>query len=407
VKIAALRSFLESWPYDAENNIRVSRGTDGRKIILVRQPMGIEEYEMDGRPDGQGVHGMESAFAFHHARINAKQTDVANGLDLSAEDCAELFHEAILYHQRLIFLFRLKDWTRVERDATHSLRMVEFIKQHARCEEDRVQLDHWSADIARINPVAHAMILLGKNRYQDALKLACDAIGISQAVADDGPDHGKLAEALLKSVRESLANRPTLRMHEESLFLRHDDYWIIRYHGHAAFLKATRGLHCLALLLRYPGREFHVSELLAHPITVSTPAAVVAAREPVKGALYAGVPVLDAQAKAEYKHRVNDLRQELNQAERFNDPQRKTEVHNELQAIADHLASAVGFGGRDRRISSDAERARSAVTKCIKKAVREIGEAIPSLGYHLAARIKTGYFCSYKPHPDRPVAWKF
>ena len=198
-----------------------------------------------------------------------------------------------------------------------------------------------------------------------------------------------------------------LGTHKESLFLRQNDYWIIRYHGHAALLKSTLGLHYLAILLRDPGREFHVRELLAHPIAVSTPAAVVAAKGPVKGALYAGVPVLDAQAKVEYKHRVDDLRQELNQAERFNDPQRKTEVQNELLAIADHLASAVGLGGRDRKSSPDAERARSAVTKCIKKAVREIGEAIPVLGYHLAARIKTGYFCSYKPHPDRPVAWKF
>jgi hypothetical protein len=116
---------------------------------------------------------------------------------------------------------------------------------------------------------------------------------------------------------------------------------------------------------------------------------------------------LDAQAKAEYKCRVNDLRQDLNQAERFNDSQRKTEVQNELQAITDQLAFAVGLGGRDRKTSSDAERARSAVSKCIKQAVQKIGEAIPSLGYHLAARIKTGYFCSYNPHPNRPVAWKF
>ncbi len=172
-------------------------------------------------------------------------------------------------------------------------------------------------------------------------------------------------------------------------------------------LKSTRGLHYLAVLLRAPGREFHVRELLARPMDVSTPAAAVAANGRVMGGLYDGVPVLDAQAKAEYKRRFNDLRQELNQAKRFNDPERKTEVQNELQTIADHLASAVGLGGRDRRTSSDAERARSAVTKCIKQAVRKIGEEIPSLGYHLAARIKTGYFCSYNPHPDRPVAWKF
>jgi hypothetical protein len=186
-------------------------------------------------------------------------------------------------------------------------------------------------------------------------------------------------EQKVEQIRESLADRSSLATHEESLFLRHNDYWIIRYQGHAA--------------------------LLARPM-VSTPAAV-SGNEHVTGGLRAGVPMLDAHAKAEYKCRINDLRQDLNQAERFNDLQRKTEVQDELQAIAAHLASAVGLGCRDRRTSSDAERARSAVTKCIKKAVREIGEAIPSLGYHLAARIKTGYFCSYHPHPDRPVAWKF
>ncbi|HEU5239904.1 MAG TPA: hypothetical protein VFU37_22415, partial [Pyrinomonadaceae bacterium] len=161
---------------------------------------------------------------------------------------------------------------------------------------------------------------------------------------------------------------------EESLFLRQGDYWIIRYHGHTALLKSTRGLHYLAVLLRHPEQEFHVRELLPLPIGVSTPAAAIAANGPVTGGLHEGAPVLDARAKAEYKRRINELRQNLNHAKRFNDPQRKTEVQNELQAIADHLASAVGLGGRDRKTSSDAERARSAVTKCIKKAVREIGE---------------------------------
>jgi hypothetical protein len=46
------------------------------------------------------------------------------------------------------------------------------------------------------------------------------------------------------------------------------------------------------------------------------------------------------------------------------------------------------------------------VTKCIKKTIQKIGEAIPSLGYDLAARIKTRYFCSYNPRPDRPAAWE-
>lgn len=193
---------------------------------------------------------------------------------------------------------------------------------------------------------------------------------------------------------------------DRSLFSRHNDYWTIRYHGQTALLKSTRGLHYLAILLRDPRREFHVRELLSRPIAAST-LPTITAKGHVTGRLYAGVAVLDAQAKAEYERRINDLREDLNQAERFNDLQRRAEVQSELQAIADHLACAVGLGGRDRRISSDAERARSAVTKSIRKAIQKIGEAIPPLGYHLAARIKTGYFCSYHPHPDRPVAWKF
>ncbi len=203
------------------------------------------------------------------------------------------------------------------------------------------------------------------------------------------------------------ADWPSLSTYEESLFLHQNDYWAIRYHGYTALLKSTRGLHYLAVLLRDPGREFHVRELLACPMDVSTPAGAVAVHGRIVGGLHAGVPMFDTQAKAEFKCRLNELRQDLDEAGRFNDPQRKTEAQNEVQAIADYLASAVGLGGRDRKTSSDAERARSAVTKCIKKAVQKIGEAIPSLGYHLAARIKTGYFCSYNPHPDRPVAWKF
>jgi hypothetical protein len=215
------------------------------------------------------------------------------------------------------------------------------------------------------------------------------------------------AEQNVERIRESLANCSMLPRYEESLFLHQNDYWTIRYHGRSALLKSTRGLHCLAVLLRDPGREFHVRELLDRPRDASTRVAAAAAHGRIASGLSAGIPVLDAQAKAEYKCRLNELRQDLNEAERFHDPQRKTEAQNEVQAIAHYLASAVGFGGRDRKTSSDAERARSAVTKCIKKAIQKIGDAIPSLGYHLASRIKTGYFCSYNPHPDRTVAWKF
>jgi cytochrome c553 len=219
----------------------------------------------------------------------------------------------------------------------------------------------------------------------------------------------------MESVRDALAERPTLRTREESLFLRQNDYWSIRHRGHTTCLKATRGLQCLALLLRHPGREFHVNELLASVVQAPVAAQAITARgcpreareRLVAAGLYDGCPRLDAQAKAEYKRRLDDLRHELNEAEQLNDPARMAQAQDEMSAIAHHLASAVGLGGRDRKSSSEAERARCAVTKRIKQSIQKIAEAIPDLGHHLTASIKTGYFCSYTPHPDRPVAWKF
>ena len=118
-------------------------------------------------------------------------------------------------------------------------------------------------------------------------------------------------------------------------------------------------------------------------------------------------PILDSRAKAEYKERIDELRNDLDEAERFNDSYRAARARSEMDAVAGQLAAAVGLGGRDRRASSGAERARSAVTKRIKKAINRIARVVPPLGRHLGTRIKTGYFCSYNPHPDRPVSWKF
>jgi non-specific serine/threonine protein kinase len=174
-----------------------------------------------------------------------------------------------------------------------------------------------------------------------------------------------------------------------------------------------RGLHCLACLLRCPEQELHVSELLVHLLEVPTvsPAVVVNRRQPenghqfVTGGINGGIPILDAHAKTAYKRRVQELRQELAEAEQFNDSTRATGARDEMNLISQHLAAAIGLGGRDRKTSSAAERARCTVTKRIKKAIQKIGQAIPGLGHHLAARIKTGYFCSYKPDPDYSVNW--
>src|SRR5262245_60104107 len=134
------------------------------------------------------------------------------------------------------------------------------------------------------------------------------------------------AEQKVERIQETPEHGLSLATHEESLFIQPNDYWTIRYQGHVGLIKSTRGLHYLAILLRDPGREFHVRELLAQALDASAPSAGVAVPEQVTGGLFYGFPVLDAQAKAEYKRRINELRDELEEAEQVNDAHRKTEI---------------------------------------------------------------------------------
>jgi non-specific serine/threonine protein kinase len=232
----------------------------------------------------------------------------------------------------------------------------------------------------------------------------------------NGPDENierprELAGLLPESLDESLPSSPVLPPLEESVFMRQGDYWTIRYQGQAAILKATRGMEYLGYLLRHPGRDVHVSELIGARIDFPGPLMLSGLREVGVHAGIAGFhdagSILDSRAKAEYKQRIDELRHDIEEAERFNDSYRAARARSEMGAITGQLAAAVGLGGRDRRFSSKAERARSAVTKRIKEAINRIEKVLPSLACHLAARVKTGYFCSYDPHPARPVAWKF
>jgi hypothetical protein len=115
---------------------------------------------------------------------------------------------------------------------------------------------------------------------------------------------------------------------------------------------------------------------------------------------------LDPEAKEAYRHRLEELRSELEEAESFNDTERAARAHQEIEFLTDELAAAVGLGGRDRKAASSAERARLSVTRAIRSALARIAEQSPALGRHFEATIRTGTFCSYNPDPRVPMVWE-
>ena len=199
------------------------------------------------------------------------------------------------------------------------------------------------------------------------------------------------------------------RQGREAVLRREGDVWAMGTDGELFRLRDAKGLVHLAQLLSRPGEELHALDLVAHAEGGMDPRAIagsVAGELSIRAGGQADVgPTLDAEAKRSYRDRAVELRDELEEAESFNDPERAARAREELAWIAEQLTGAVGLGGRDRRTGSDAERARVNVTRAIRAALRRVGERDEELGRHLQGTVRTGTFCSYEPDPSEPLAW--
>ena len=191
----------------------------------------------------------------------------------------------------------------------------------------------------------------------------------------------------------------------EHVFRRQGEYWTISYGGEISRLRHTKGLSYIAYLLRNPSRECHAIDL----VDVVEGEDRATQRQAMSGSparsLGDAGEMLDAQAKTEYKRRLKELQGELDELRALNDPGRAEKVQREIEVLTGELARAIGFGGRERRAGSHAERARVNVTRAIASALQKISEHNTGLGRHFDATIRTGTFCCYTPDPRVPFAW--
>ena len=209
-----LSRLFKTWPYDPDNDARIVKGEDDREILQVRTPVGLEQYEMDGRPDGDRPHGMASALEYHQRRLEeARIAGKESEFELDEEDCAELFNEGTLYYFRYVRLFQLRDWARTIRDTARNLRAFDFIHNYAEREEDRQFLEKWRPYILRVNACAGAMLALDNREHHKALRITNDAIEKVEALPDlDDETFQFERERSLTALRELAAqiqkNRP-------------------------------------------------------------------------------------------------------------------------------------------------------------------------------------------------------
>jgi pimeloyl-ACP methyl ester carboxylesterase len=203
--------------------------------------------------------------------------------------------------------------------------------------------------------------------------------------------HGASPDAVRRSAVE-----------QANLFRRDGEYWTVGYRGLVVTLRDTKGLRDLGRLLAEPGREFHVLDLMAEGTGARSipPSQAAEAGLAVEGR---GEPVIDQAARAQYRRRISELEQELEEAQERGGGDAKVAAREELDALLEELTAAYGLAGRPRRSPDPVERARKAVSRRLRHAMSRIAGVHPRLGRHLAASIRTGVFCSYQP--ERDTVW--
>ncbi|MDP9388309.1 MAG: hypothetical protein M3Q48_10475 [Actinomycetota bacterium] len=179
---------------------------------------------------------------------------------------------------------------------------------------------------------------------------------------------------------------------------REGKWWVASWSGTSVRLQDTKGLRYVAELIARPGTERHVLDLVDR-------VEGVAAGAVDRRALGDAGAVLDGRARVAYRHRIADVRMEIDDAlaeGRLEAAEALQLEHDELVA---QLAAAFGLGGRDRRAASATERARLNVTRAVRAAIAKVADAMPEPGGALARTVRTGLYCAYEPTAADDVRW--
>jgi hypothetical protein len=155
-----ITDILKQWKYDPDKPARIQKLRDGREVLQLRQPFGIEQYELSGRPDGKRPFDKSSVLEEYLDRLEkykkAHPTD--EGFKLNHDDFLLLQSEAGLYYSRYLILFQLGDYERTVRDTTHNLLICDLIDKYFANEDDKNEVLQYMPYIVRINAIAKAKI---------------------------------------------------------------------------------------------------------------------------------------------------------------------------------------------------------------------------------------------------------
>jgi CheY-like chemotaxis protein len=269
-------------------------------------------------------------------------------------------------------------------------------------------VSHFTAPLAALmGDVAGA-----RRHYEDALALE-QRTGTRQCVARTQIAYGRLllqsrcaadrerGARLLASGRtiaEELGLEPAVREADaavaalpppeprRAVFRRVGEDWELAFRGRQATVPHRVGMTYLRCLLERPGVPVPALELASLGGD-----AILVDRT--------GGPAIDRQAVAEVQRRIAEIDAAVAACGR-----RAALVADDL--LRERAECAAYLAGRGTELLSAADRARSAVTKAIGRALNAIRGVHEDLAHHLERHVETGRLCVYVPDPATPVTFE-
>jgi len=179
-------------------------------------------------------------------------------------------------------------------------------------------------------------------------------------------------------------------------FARQGQFWRVAFGGEPQLLKHHAGMEHIAQLLARPDPARPLSAMAFFP-GQGGPTCLE----------HGSSPVLDAAAKLNYQRRLQDLREDEEEAKKRQDERKQLLIAQERDAIRSALEDALGLQARDRKLgpSSPAQKAADSVRKSIARARKYLEEAgQKKLAAHLKMAIrKKGETFAYCPQPPAPT----
>jgi hypothetical protein len=175
---ADLTEFFRSWKFDPDNQVRIIKADDGREVLQIRQPLGAEQYELDGRPDGLTPEGCSSYLEIFQRRLerHVEQNGSEAGFSLSHEEFQLLQNEGLLNYYRYLVLFQIGDFERTARDTGHNLQVCEMVSKFVESDEDKKEILQYQPYILRMHAIARAMVSLHRELKSAAKEILESAI---------------------------------------------------------------------------------------------------------------------------------------------------------------------------------------------------------------------------------------